>query len=230
VEKKLKKGWVQMKMFFKKLLRMNDLFSNQVMYSQFGEDLFLKNFFLNKKNGFYVDVGAFHPKLFSNTAYLYQQGWHGINIEPFKQNYDLFLRHRKRDINLNVGVGSKNCQKEFYVNASPSFSEYATNTFVKKYKKENSVSKLVNVFTLETILNCFEIEQEIDFFDIDVEGLDLEVLKSNNWKKYRPKLVLVESDKAKNIDNFMEEKKYSKISQYYLTSIFVRNDLKGVKK
>ena len=53
-------------------------------YSQEGEDMILRRIF-EEKNGFYVDVGAHHPRRFSNTYYFYKQGWTGISIEPNPQ-------------------------------------------------------------------------------------------------------------------------------------------------
>jgi hypothetical protein len=74
-------------------------------YSQDGEDMVLKVFFYENKRkyeGFYIDVGAHHPFRFSNTAFFYQKGWRGINIEPTPDLIKKFKRYRKRDINLNV--------------------------------------------------------------------------------------------------------------------------------
>lgn len=34
--------------------------------------------------------------------------------------------------------------------------------------------------------------QQIDFLSVDCEGLDLDVLQSNNFTKYRPKFIIVE--------------------------------------
>src|SRR3989344_4572766 len=71
-------------------------------YSQSGEDMILRSIFDDKKEGFYVDVGAFHPKLYSNTYYFYKRGWRGINIEP---NPGANFGIRKGDINLKCGIG-----------------------------------------------------------------------------------------------------------------------------
>ena len=49
-------------------------------YSQEGEDIFLRKIF-NKKKGFYVDVGCYHPLDGSNTYLLYKKGWNGINLD-----------------------------------------------------------------------------------------------------------------------------------------------------
>ena len=51
-------------------------------YSQFGEDALVNSLFRNKKYGIYVDVGAYHPILYSNTYALYRRGWRGFAIDP----------------------------------------------------------------------------------------------------------------------------------------------------
>ena len=93
-------------------------------YSQAGEDMLLSLYYEGKKHkGFYVDVGAHHPYRFSNTAYFYKRGWRGINIEPTPSLFKAFPRRRRRDINLNVGIGNGE-KLTFYV-----FNEGALNTF-----------------------------------------------------------------------------------------------------
>jgi hypothetical protein len=57
--------------------------SKIIAFSQAGEDFNIRNIFTEKKNGYYIDIGAFHPLVFSNTFYFYIfENWHGINIDP----------------------------------------------------------------------------------------------------------------------------------------------------
>ena len=93
------------------------LLYRKISYSQDGEDMMLQTYYETKKHykGFYVDVGAHHPYRFSNTNYFYKKGWRGINIEPTPTLYPAFLRHRRRDINLNVGVSDHSTSIPFYI-------------------------------------------------------------------------------------------------------------------
>ena len=75
-------------------------------YCAFYEDLILFCVFSDVKNGFYIDVGANDPIKGSVTNALYLKGWSGINIEPLPKKYDLLVKKRPRDINLNIGVGN----------------------------------------------------------------------------------------------------------------------------
>jgi hypothetical protein len=75
--------------------------------------------------------------------------------------------------------------------------------------------------------------QEIDFMSVDVEGLDLQVLKSNNWKRFRPKFVLVEI-LGSSINDIANSKEYKYLSgvgyevfaKTVSTGIFRRKDIK----
>lgn len=165
-------------------------------YSQEGEDLILLKHFADKKVGFYVDVGAFHPVRFSNTYRFYKSGWRGINIEPRPGSKSLFNKLRPRDINLEFPISKTPRTLHYYM-----FNEPALNGFREDISSERAelknyqiINKLdITTKTLEAILDEFLPKgKTIDFLTIDVEGMDLEVLESNNWDKYKPNIILVE--------------------------------------
>lgn len=165
-------------------------------WSQEGEDMVLRRIFESKKDGFYVDVGAHHPMRFSNTYLFYKKGWKGINIDAMPGSMNLFKKFRPRDINLELGVARQAGTLDYYV-----FNERALNGFSKKLSAERSqasnpyhVKKVikVDVMPLSEIFDRHLGVREIDFMSVDVEGLDMDVLKSNNWSVYRPNFVLAE--------------------------------------
>ena len=166
-------------------------------WSQEGEDQILRRIFEDQSLGFYVDVGAHHPKRFSNTFLFYGRGWRGINIDAMPGSMKAFGKERPRDINIEVGVGLQQGQLDYYV-----FNETALNGFSKEISMKRHESDVpcqitetikINVYPLSAILaSNLPPGQTIDFMTVDVEGLDLEVLQSNDWSKYRPKLVLAE--------------------------------------
>jgi len=173
-------------------------FQTHTSYSQEGEDMVLRSFYEGQKNykGFFVDVGAHHPSRFSNTNYFYKKGWRGINIEPTPGAIKAFNIFRKRDINLNIGISGVKDKLTFYC-----FNEPALNGFSKEISEERNTSKKykiikeveVETYPLADVLDKnLPANQQIDFLTIDVEGLDLQVLKSNNWDKYKPAYILVE--------------------------------------
>ena len=157
-------------------------------FSQDGEDLFLMSYFSGRKDGFYVDIGAHHPLRFSNTAWAYRIGWHGINVEPNIDAVNLFQEYRKRDINLQIGCGRNHCVMEYY-----RYTEPALNSFDRNVYPELVPTSIENieVKTLREILTENNVTQ-IDLLSIDVEGLEYEILKSNDWTRWKPEVIMVE--------------------------------------
>lgn len=76
-------------------------------WSQESKDLILQRIFENKPNGFYIDLGAHHPRRFSNTYLFYSQGWRGVNIDAMPGSMIEFNKERSGDLNLEVGIELK---------------------------------------------------------------------------------------------------------------------------
>lgn len=196
--------------YYKKLAKIKNEYLNGYAlksYSQEGEDMILRRIFEKQKKGFYVDVGAHHPKRFSNTYFFYKQGWSGINIDATPGSMDKFRKLRKRDINVEVPISEKEDTLTYYI-----FNEPALNGFSQQLsdeRVENGNYKLIDTQdlitqTLASVLdNYMSHSSQIDFLSIDVEGLDLAVLKSNNWNKYRPNVIIIEILKE-SIESLLE--------------------------
>lgn len=207
--------------------------SSTTSYAQEGEDMILKSLYEGKKKykGFFVDIGAHHPVRFSNTCYFYKRGWRGINVEPTPSAIKAFQMFRKRDINLNMGVGELPGSLKFYC-----FNEPALNSFSKeiseRINRESDKYKIikevdVEVLPLSAIFDTYlPGDMKIDFMSIDVEGLDYQVLLSNNWDKYKPDHILVEEninlDELENsaIYQFLKSKDYEFIAKTLRTGIY----------
>ena len=184
-------------------------------YSQEGEDMILRRLFENQATGFYVDVGAHHPQRFSNTYFFYKKGWRGINIDAMPNSMNLFNKIRARDINIEKPVSEKKQVLTYYA-----FNEPALNGFSKELSEERNgkgnyfikFTKDIETVTLEEILdNNLPKNQQIDFLSIDVEGLDFMVLKSNNFDKYKPKVILIEI-----LGSSLEEVGGSEVTKYLM--------------
>lgn len=199
-------------------------------YAQEGEDLILHRFFGNKKKGFYVDVGAHHPFRYSNTHFFYKRGWHGINIEPMPEAKKIFACYRKRDINVQKGISQK---KEALTYFEFKSNEY--NTFnpenAEEYKKigvQFLRSQLIETVPLSDILDEHVPPGTIiDFLSIDTEGFEMQVLNSNNWNKYEPVFIILESHEIRiephltsDIHRFMKNKNYELVSKSFYSYIY----------
>lgn len=222
------------KNFFKIIIQIYnwDKWQN-ISWSQEGEDLILARIFENQNEGFYVDIGAHHPKRFSNTYKFYKKGWRGINIDPCPGIMKKFNKERPNDINLEIGISDKSDILNYYI-----FNEKALNSFDEKLSLSRVCSnywiediKKIQVVKLEMIFEKYLQNKMIDFLTIDVEGLDLEVLKSNNWEKFRPRFILVESldQDLKSINDsylikYMQKLNYDFFAKTFNT-IFFKNNL-----
>lgn len=200
-----------------------------ITFAQYKEDLILSVLLSKVSVGFYVDVGASYPEDDSVTKLFYDKGWSGINIEPIKSIYQLLVKNRPRDININCGIGEKSGSAKFreYVNI-PGHS-----TFDPKQKNEHKQSLKhkdysVEIKTLSEIFaeNSFK---NIHFLKIDVEGYEQQVLEGNNWEKYRPQVVCIESNHAiKDFHKTMSENKYTLFIFDGLNDYYIANEHWGI--
>lgn len=169
---------------------------SQLAYAQEGEDLILHRIFEGQRRGFYVDVGAHHPQRFSNTYLFYLMGWSGLNIDAMPGSMAAFRRVRPRDINLEFAVGAAGPPQTYYV-----FNDRALNTIDPEHARSYEAHGYKIVARLQVItrplgelLDEYLPEgQRIDVLSVDVEGLDLEVLRSNDWERFQPLYILVET-------------------------------------
>lgn len=206
----------------------------QEYYSQSGEDIIVGKL-LPKENGFYVDVGAFHPQHYSNTHLLYRKGWTGINIDPNSASIELFKRRRKRDVNLQLGILDDRKELPYY-----QFSHASCNTFsqeqAENMKRETWIDFLnvtnVKCVPLRDVLETYLPDDiAIDLLNVDVEGMDEQVLRSNDWGRYRPRVIIVESHgfNAESPENdhvyrFLKSKSYLLHAFTGLSLIFVADN------
>ncbi len=214
----------------KEIIKNRDYFRTNISYSQEGEDLILDNIFAHKNSGFYVDIGAHHPVRLSNTKKFYDKGWNGINVDLV--NIDKFNRKRPRDKNICAIVAKDSNQRDFFI-----FEDMALSTLDKEIAQERISdgkklieTKKTQTKTLKEILDENSVK-EIDFMSIDVEGAEIEILQSNDWNKYLPKIILVEI--YGKLEEVMEssayklllELNYHLVAKTSLTSIFrLKND------
>ena len=196
-------------------------FIKKKSYAMDNEDTAVLNYFKDKKNGFYVDVGGYHPIHRNNTYLLYKKKWSGINIDTSQFSIDLFNHMRPDDLNYNCAISNKNeiislfYQKELS-QLSTTDKDQAETVFQGNIKE-----KAIQAFTLDEILNKDKFKDvKIDFLDIDVEGADLKVLEGLSFDKFKPELVCVEIHakeiKQSNIYNFLVDKNY----ELYWSGIF----------
>jgi len=211
-------------------------------YSFGGIDALVCRIFNTQKKGIYIDVGAQHPIRNNNTYLLHKKGWSGINIDLDKKNIDLFNIDRRGDENVRAAISSsfKKMDLYFYHDKSP------INTLSKSVANyQNADIKEIRSVDTKTLNSIIENSQyknsKIDFLSIDVEGLELEVLKGFDISLYKPKIIVIEyldlslkklEIKNLNIDNitnssvyhFMKNNNYILINWIHSDLVFAHKD------
>jgi FkbM family methyltransferase len=229
-----------MKNLFRKVVNKIILPYSQLAYAQSGEDLILAHLFykagIQKPN--YLDIGANHPSYISNTYYFYLRGSHGVCIEPNPSLCKQIKKIRPRDVVLNAGVGIDSLKEaDFYLfppeaDGLSTFSKSEAEYWGKVGMKNVGKIKYKEVIKIP-LMNINEIieknfDERPDFLSMDVEGLDLAILKSLDYSKFSPKVICVETllydenqleSKNMEIIKFLEAKGYSVYADTHVNTI-----------
>ncbi len=212
-------------------------FQPKISYSQNGEDIIIYGIFeaLAKKNIFYIDAGGYHPYNGSNTALFYLTGSSGIVLEPNTELFIPFLKKRPRDICLNIGLSDISGTQSFFLSSSGALGSLIPkeNTGSLSSEKLNSESVSIPVRTLQEIINEYAPGKSIDFLSLDIEGMELPVLKTLDYTKNAPSVICVETvqhsptcQKEKNADviDFLKSNGYFVYADTFINTILVRCD------
>ena len=218
------------------------IFFPKKSYSLFQEDLFIKKYFKSKMKGFFIDVGSYHPLDGNNTQLLYKKGWQGINFDINSYSIKLFEFLRKRDINIHSGISKKKSKLTMFYRKEINMLNTLEEKIAKIHFKNGYNKKDIQVNTLNFFISKhLKKLKKIDFINIDVEGAELDVLKSLNFKHYKPQLICIEIHnikkmydtnynylKTNSIYKYLVNRKYRIIWQNKYSFIFEKkNDKKS---
>jgi FkbM family methyltransferase len=202
--------------FFLKLIEGKDK-----SYSQMGQDLFVLFMLNNKKNGFFIEVGAGDGINLSNTYLLEMHyNWTGILIEPNTTFYNKCLYTRKCVVKNNLLLNQKASKLKFYEKKIGEFSH--SEGFGNILASDVLAEYYVQTIKFGELFNDFKATPKIDFLSIDTEGSEFEILKSIDFSKYRPLVICIEHNFNKinriRYKKFLQHKgyklKYSGISRW----------------
>jgi FkbM family methyltransferase len=185
----------------------------------------------------YIDIGANHPFSLNNTILFYLNGSRGINIEPNFELHKLLKKHRKEDVNINVGIAQEQGFLDFYLMSSPTMSTFSREES-EMLQKETAI-KLKKVIKTETdslpnIISKYAHGVFPDFLSLDVEGLEEIILQSIDYTYNFPKVICIETltytennseAKETHLIDYLLEKEYFLFADTYINSIFVKKDL-----
>jgi len=170
-------------------------------YAQQGEDLVVARALQKLKiyRATYLDIGAHHPIVGSNTYAFYEVGGHGVLVEPNPHYADLLRRARPRDVVLEVGIGvSGRASADYYVIRG----DGQLNTFSKAQADEHvkiggpqALERVIQrpLVPIGEVLSRHFADKAPDFVSIDVEGMDLDILRTLDFERWRPPVFCVET-------------------------------------
>lgn len=191
-----------------------------VSYAQNAEDVMIDRVF-QKPAGFFIDVGAFHPVIDSVTRHFSQLGWRGINIEPDEEIFAELARDRPNEINLCCAVGRQSGEAVLRRLSARQCSTISDERFthLDPASRAGSVALTVPLRSLAEI--CTEhVTGEIDFLKIDVEGAETDVIFGADWKRFRPRLLIIEATLPGSSEPNWQDWEPYLLSQHYLCQHF----------
>jgi hypothetical protein len=204
----------------------------RVHWGQSGEDAVLHRMFGSRRNGFYVDIGAHHPRRFSNTYMFHRfREWRGLNVDASMEAIEAFRKERPNDVNVCALIGEGTEKLKFTEFTSAKARGSADPHLTKQAAGVSEVLSVTEMYPtpLAKLLDDYlPAGTEISLMNVDIEGFDLQALKTNDWTKYRPEVVCVEDfdylrqDRATPIARFMVDVGYRCFSHCYDTSIYRR--------
>ena len=197
-----------------------------------GEDSVIARY-LPETSGSYLDIGSGHPTRGSNTFLFYKRGWVGTTIDPLKKIHRLHQLRRRRDRQINACVGISEDLNEsvtFYKYPADDFSTTSESRYLELRKRG-----ILPISTVELpMIRINELQlvaSPLDpfFLDIDIEGNEFEILKSNDWSKFTPRVIAIEEwdspvYKPTQIRLYLEKFGYILDSRTVITSIYVHQE------
>lgn len=203
-------------------------------YAQCGEDLIVRFVFdtLRIVAPSFLDIGAHHPRRLNNTYLFYAQGARGVNVEPDPELFNAFVRERPQDCNLNIGIGDTAGTLPFFVMTEPTlntFSEAEARAIDREGRIRIARTLELPVRTASAVITE-HLGRAPDFLSLDVEGLDLAILRSLDFAVHRPKVICVETityseqrsgQKIPEIAELMQDNGYFAYADTHINTLFV---------
>jgi FkbM family methyltransferase len=190
-------------------------------YSQHGQDKWVLEKLNYKKNGFFIDSGAYRSQNLSNTYVLEKDfGWNGICIEPQPNLYKELSENRKCTVvkcTLDDKIGEANF---IYADGLSGILEnmcafdYNRVSNLPEYRNKNlkELTKKTSTVLISDILEEYKAPEIIDYWSLDTEGSEYPILKSFPWHKHKVILLTVEHNQGEphcsNVRNYMSELGY----------------------
>lgn len=213
--------------------------------AQYGEDKILWKMFNGRRNGFFIEVGAWNGISLSNTYFLEQMGWTGILIEPLRDKYEHCVVNRPRSRVIHAACTAPDQGDTI------KFTQVIGNEMLSCIKPEPAHVKRcldegrqfqeieVPAVTLDRLIMnerngpwqgngpyIPKVGWQIDLVSIDVEGGEMDVLKGFNLKRFRPQVLLIECNlpSGSAVAKYLQDFDYKLVHRQVINDFYVRQD------
>lgn len=176
----------------------------------------------HKREGFYIEAGANDGVTQSNTMFFeYYRNWRGILIEPIKEIFDKCVASRSpKNVFINAAlVGNEKKEHADFAWAKESsgllgvINEGDVTKQLDKMRHEAITKERVHCITLNNILSRLP-GTKIDLLILDLEGYEINVIKSIDFKKYNIEHILVEELEGDDeLGNYLDTQGYGRIER-----------------
>ena len=202
--------------------------------SQYNQDRFLnENFFKNKKNGVFIDIGA-HDGVSLSNSYFFEKslGWEGMCIEPIPTLFKELDKNRDC-IKINGCAWNEDTTKKFrLIKGYAEMLSGIVDTYEPEHAKRiDDECRSMNGEYEDIEMTCYNLNgllekhrlYEIDLLSIDTEGSELDILKSVDFNKFKINIILVENNyNDNNLREFLTSKNYKLVHRLTIDDVFVR--------
>jgi len=203
-------------------------------YSQSGEDRIVYFIFhtLGIQKRDYLDVGAWEPIENNNTYLFYRMGYRGLLVEPNGTLCERLREARPGDTVLEAGIGASSAREaDYYVMSEPSWNTFSKEEAERQAKVTNGKISIKEVIKMP-LLDINQVMAEHfprapAFLSVDTQGLELAILKSIDYGRFRPEVICAETlltgtSKTKpEMAAFMETQGYVVRGMSFVNTIFV---------
>ncbi len=149
--------------------------------SQYGQTKTVQKLLNWRKSGFFIECGAADGKEFSNTLLLERNdSWSGLLIEANPQYFGELLQLHRKSFAINACLSPLNHTKRLEFEQADLYGGLVSRMAVghKKWIQDMKAKTfIVQCFPLYSILLAIE-TFHIDYFSLDVEGPELDIIKT----------------------------------------------------
>ncbi|MFC1890338.1 FkbM family methyltransferase [Thermodesulfobacteriota bacterium] len=190
------------------------------LYSYGLEECIIRDFFQDRQNGFFVDIGCAHYEIGSTTYYLEKHlSWAGIAVDAQGQYKAAYEKERSKTqfFQYIISDHSGSVESFYKIIEHPgvsSVSKQYAESQVETYRSRVEVLEVPTI-TLTALLDQNGITQ-IDFLSMDIEESEPEALAGFDIRRFKPKFVCIEPapDVQKRILAYFTLHRYERIDKY----------------